>query len=154
MRQHVRHVYRIPDASITNALRLKASIQYIDPALFVLTGHRDLDRRLFRQFLGSPDYEEPGDDAARTLTYRNALRAGLPFDPLEIVLKSDGTEAYGDGTHRAMAAISAGIRRVPVVISMVNQEPFDPEAFKRWKALQIKRMMNRHFNEKIVERFA
>lgn len=146
VRRHRRHVYVLPKQRMTRSFDevseedfLDAygdqapTIRRVDPQLVALTGHTASDRRTIADYLRDPS------NADSTRAVRERLRRGLEVDPISIVIDRDsGDELEFNGAHRAIAAISSGVREIPVEVYMSDGGPFSDTAFRKWVRSQMK----------------
>jgi GGDEF domain-containing protein len=65
--------------------------------------------------------KEGADDLA-VQNLRDAYKAGVAVEPIELILDEDGRVRDANGRHRALAALQAGIERIPIVTRRLMAE--------------------------------
>ncbi len=142
VRQHIRHTWVLPRQRLkppideTEFFPLSPPrVEEVDPALVVLTGKYDVDTHQLRDYL-NPEYE--GETTRR---YIARLRHGEEMDAPTLVLNSKGEEVVGNGSHRSVAALAAGIRRMPVEFYSETGRAAPPAWVERWRKRQELRIL-------------
>jgi hypothetical protein len=150
VRQHVRHRWVLPERRTMPpfdeygsemGMNWRPQIVEVDPALILLSGNPERDRKQLREFLS-----ERGEGPT-TRPYIQRLRAGLPMDPVEVGLNANGEEELFGGAHRTTAAIASGIRRMPVAFYDVETGgPASDRQISAWQR-RAKRRIRREMAE-------